>query len=111
MFQVCWKILIEIKYLFEEWFGVQVWVDNDCVMLVLVEKWQYQGIQQDFCVINVDYGIGLLFVINDYIYCGSLYGSGQIGYMIVNFDGKVCDCGRYGCFEIVVFFSVLKKQV
>ena len=39
-------------------------------------------------MINVDYGIGSSFVINDHIYRGSLYGSGQIGHTIVNPDGK-----------------------
>lgn len=48
-------------------------------------------------MINVDYGIGSSFVINEQIYRGSLYGSGQIGHTIVNPDGVVCDCGRYGC--------------
>ena len=72
--QARWKTPIEIKYLLEEQLGVQVRVDNDCVMLALAEKWQHQGIQPDFCVINVDYGIGSSFVINDQIYRGSLYG-------------------------------------
>ncbi len=38
-------------------------------------------------MINVDYGIGSSFVINEQIYRGSLYGSGQIGHTIVNPDG------------------------
>ncbi|MDU1152998.1 MAG: ROK family transcriptional regulator [Klebsiella michiganensis] len=100
----------QVKYLLEEQLGVQVRVDNDCVMLALAEKWQHQGIQPDFCVINVDYGIGSSFVINDQIYRGSLYGSGQIGHTIVNPDGKACDCGRYGCLETVASLSALKKQ-
>ena len=108
--QARWKTPIEIKYLLEERLGVQVRVDNDCVMLALAEKWQHQGTQQDFCVINVDYGIGSSFVINDHIYRGSLYGSGQIGHTIVNPDGKACDCGRYGCLETVASLSALKKQ-
>lgn len=108
--QARWKTPIEIKYLLEERLGVQVRVDNDCVMLALAEKWQHQGTQQDFCVINVDYGIGSSFVINDHIYRGSLYGSGQIGHTIVNPDGNACDCGRYGCLETVASLSALKKQ-
>ncbi|WP_426769920.1 ROK family protein [Pseudomonas aeruginosa] len=40
--------------------------------------------------------MGSSFVINEQIYRGSLYGSGQIGHTIVNPDGVVCDCGRYG---------------
>jgi predicted NBD/HSP70 family sugar kinase len=49
-------------------------------MLALAEKWQNPAANGDFCVINVDYGIGSSFVINDNIWRGSLYGSGQIGH-------------------------------
>lgn len=61
-------------------------------------------------MINVDYGIGSSFVINDHIYRGSLYGSGQIGHTIVNPDGNACDCGRYGCLETVASLSALKNR-
>lgn len=108
--QAPWKEPIELKYLLEEKLGVRVKVDNDCVMLALAEKWQNPANRQDFCVINVDYGIGSSFVINGQIYRGSLYGSGQIGHTIVNPDGMACDCGRYGCLETVASLSALKKQ-
>jgi len=108
--QAPWREPVEIKYLLEEKLGVTVRVDNDCVMLALAEKWQNPGNRQDFCVINVDYGIGSSFVINGQIYRGSLYGSGQIGHTIVNPDGMACDCGRYGCLETVASLTALKKQ-
>ncbi|WP_413498757.1 ROK family protein [Buttiauxella gaviniae] len=108
--QAPWREPVEIKYLLEEKLGVTVKVDNDCVMLALAEKWQNPANRQDFCVINVDYGIGSSFVINGQIYRGSLYGSGQIGHTIVNPDGMACDCGRYGCLETVASLSALKKQ-
>ena len=108
--QAPWREPVEIKYLLEEKLGVTVRVDNDCVMLALAEKWQNLANRQDFCVINVDYGIGSSFVINGQIYRGSLYGSGQIGHTIVNPDGMACDCGRYGCLETVASLSALKKQ-
>ena len=108
--QAPWREPIEIKYLLEEKLGVTVRVDNDCVMLALAEKWQNPASRQDFCVINVDYGIGSSFVINGQIYRGSLYGSGQIGHTIVNPDGMACACGRYGCLETVASLSALKKQ-
>ncbi|TCW18165.1 putative NBD/HSP70 family sugar kinase [Raoultella sp. BIGb0138] len=108
--QAPWKQPVEMKYLLEEKLNVRVMVDNDCVMLALAEKWQNDGHQQDFCVINVDYGIGSSFVINDQVWRGSLYGSGQIGHTIINPDGIACDCGRYGCLETVASLSALKKQ-
>jgi predicted NBD/HSP70 family sugar kinase len=85
-------------------------VDNDCVMLALAEKWQHDSQGRDFCVINVDYGIGSSFVINNQIYRGSLNGSGQIGHTILDPDGVACDCGRYGCLETIASLSALKKQ-
>ncbi|HED3139051.1 ROK family transcriptional regulator [Citrobacter farmeri] len=108
--QAPWKTPVEIKYLLEERLGIQVRLDNDCVMLALAEKWQNPAANEDFCVINVDYGIGSSFVIHDSIWRGSLYGSGQIGHTIVNPDGIACDCGRYGCLETVASLSALKKQ-
>ena len=108
--QAPWKEHIEMKYLLEEKLKTRVLLDNDCVMLALAEKWQNTDNQQDFCVINVDYGIGSSFVINQQIYRGSLYGSGQIGHTIVNPDGVACDCGRYGCLETVASLSALKKR-
>ena len=108
--QARWKSPIELKYLLEEELGVQVRVDNDCAMLALAEKWQNHSTQVDFCIINVDYGIGSSFVINDQIWRGSLYGSGQIGHTIINPDGIACDCGRYGCLETVASLTALKKQ-
>ncbi|MDO8234622.1 ROK family transcriptional regulator [Citrobacter werkmanii] len=108
--QAPWKQPVELKYLLEEKLNVRVMVDNDCVMLALAEKWQNDGEYRDFCVINVDYGIGSSFVINDQVWRGSLYGSGQIGHTIINPDGVACDCGRYGCLETVASLSALKKQ-
>lgn len=105
-----WKTPVEMKYLLEERLGVQVRLDNDCVMLALAEKWQNPAGLRDFCVINVDYGIGSSFVIHDQVWRGSLYGSGQIGHTIVDPDGSACDCGRYGCLETVASLSALKKQ-
>ncbi|AIR67632.1 ROK family transcriptional regulator [Cedecea neteri] len=108
--QAPWREAVEIKYLLEEKLNVEVRLDNDCVMLALAEKWQNNGNREDFCVLNVDYGIGSSFVINGQIYRGNLYGSGQIGHTIVNPDGMACDCGRYGCLETVASLSALKKQ-
>ncbi|MDA8495529.1 ROK family transcriptional regulator [Kluyvera georgiana] len=108
--QAPWKKPVEIKYLLEERLRVSVRVDNDCIMLALAEKWQNGSNRQDFCIVNVDYGIGSSFVINGQIYRGMLNGSGQIGHTIFDRDGIACDCGRYGCLETVASLSALKKQ-
>ncbi|CAI1040308.1 N-acetylmannosamine kinase [Serratia proteamaculans] len=108
--QAPWEGPVEIKYLLEERLKTEVLLDNDCVMLGLAEKWQNNANLQDFCVINVDYGIGSSFVINQQIYRGSLFGSGQIGHTIIDPDGSLCACGRYGCLETIASLSALKKK-
>ncbi|MBL0679685.1 ROK family transcriptional regulator [Aeromonas dhakensis] len=109
--QAPWHAPVELKYLQEERLGCEVMVDNDCIMLALAQKWQGAENVGDFCVINVDYGIGSAFIINGQIYRGALFGSGQIGHTIINPDGSACACGRYGCLETVASLSAIKKRV
>ncbi|WP_270828130.1 ROK family transcriptional regulator [Aeromonas sp. Y318-1] len=108
--QAPWHAPVELKYLLEERLGCEVIVDNDCIMLALAQKWQEEENVGDFCVINVDYGIGSAFIINGQIYRGALFGSGQIGHTIINPDGSACACGRYGCLETVASLSAIKKR-
>ena len=65
----------------------------------------------DFCVINLDYGIGSSFLINGEIYRGTLFGSGQIGHTIVEPQGKLCSCGRYGCLETIASTRAILAEV
>lgn len=102
---------IDFKYLLEEEFGAEVQVDNDCVMLALAEKWLTKDHPRDFCVINVDYGIGSSFLVNDKIFRGELFGSGQIGHSIIDQDGRKCCCGRYGCLETIASTKAITSEV
>lgn len=107
--QAAWKSPLQLKFFLEERLGTEVRVDNDCVMLALAEKWLNSNALSEFCVINVDYGIGSSFVINGEIFRGSLYGSGQIGHTVIDRNGKRCSCGRQGCLETVASLSTLKQ--
>ncbi len=97
--QAPWTDPIEIKYILEQRLHVDVLVDNDCVMMALAEKWMDGHGGQDFCILNIDYGIGSSFLINNHIYRGKMFGSGQIGHIKVADNGIVCGCGREGCLE------------
>lgn len=97
--QAPWTEAIEIKYILEQRLNVDVLVDNDCVMMALAEKWMDGHGGEDFCVLNVDYGIGSSFLINNNIYRGKMFGSGQIGHIKAVDNGVICGCGREGCLE------------
>lgn len=109
--QAKWAEPIDFKYLIEEEFGAEVQVDNDCVMLALAEKWLTKDHPKDFCVINVDYGIGSSFLVNDKIFRGDLFGSGQIGHSIIDQDGRKCCCGRYGCLETIASTKAITSEI
>lgn len=109
--QAPWRETIELKYLLESHLNTEVSLDNDCVMLALAEKWLSLQAPNDFCTINIDYGIGSSFIINDEIYRGKQFGSGQIGHTIVTPDGKRCGCGRYGCLETIASSEAILSDI
>ncbi|MFA0088197.1 ROK family protein [Vibrio sp. 10N.261.51.F12] len=109
--QAPWSELVEVKYILENRLGIDIEVDNDCVMITLAEKWINHNNYENFCVINVDYGVGSSFVIQHEVFRGQLYGSGQIGHTVVDPDGRRCGCGRYGCLETVASTNAIISTV
>lgn len=109
--QAPWKDAIEFKYLLSSYLKIDVILDNDCVMLALAEKWLNYHQNNDFCVLHLDYGVGSSFVINNNIYRGQQFGSGQIGHTIVISDGKKCSCGRYGCLETISSSKAILTEI
>lgn len=112
--QLKWHEPIYVKYILEKKLNIPVLVDNDCVMRCLAQKWHLlrTGIEhRDFCTLNLDYGIGSSFIINNEIYRGSLFGSGQIGHTIIDPYGRKCSCGRNGCLETEASIKAIKLLV
>lgn len=112
--QAPWHESLQIKYLLEQKTSCEILIDNDCVMRALAQKWdrlRNNEELQDICIINLDYGIGSSFVINNEIYRGSIYGSGQIGHTIIDPYGKQCSCGRFGCLETIASQKAIMRQI
>lgn len=112
--QAPWHEPFYVKFLLEQDMGLPVQIDNDCVMRALAQKWyllRKQSEIPDFSVINLDYGIGSSFLINGSIYRGPLFGSGQIGHTIIDPNGRLCSCGRYGCLETVASIEAIFRRV
>ncbi len=106
-----WKSF-SIRYRLASRFHVPVFVDNDCNIIALAEKWLGSAkAYKDFFIINLDYGIGAGIIINNYIYHGTSLFSGQIGHTPVTEYGPKCQCGNYGCLETVASEPALLKQL
>ena len=49
-------------------------------------------------------------VINGQIYRGKNGGAGELGHVMVDPDGPLCDCGRHGCLETLISESALVAE-
>ncbi len=97
-----------LRELLEPRMRVPVYIDNDVNTLSLSEKWLDKGTSEDnFIVITVGRGIGMGIVINGQIYRGIGGGAGELGHVIVDPNGPLCDCGRHGCLQSFVSDSAL----
>lgn len=50
--------------------------------------------------ISITQGIGTGIVIQDHLYKGKNKRAGEFGHMTIVPEGKLCNCGRRGCFEL-----------
>ncbi|MDZ7331187.1 MAG: ROK family protein [candidate division KSB1 bacterium] len=89
-----------IKKRFEERFHVPTWVDNDANMMALAEsrKGAGRGYRSVLCA-TLGTGIGGGMVINGELYRGSHYSAAEIGHIVIEIDGRPCNCGNRGCLE------------
>lgn len=103
---------VNIKEEFEKKFSIPVFVDNNTRTMALGESWFGTGknIKNFFCM-NIDYGVGGSFYIDDKIYRGISFGAGEIGHTTVDINGEMCTCGNRGCLETVASVKALRKKV
>ena len=103
---------VNIKSILEEKLKYPVFVDNDVRAIALGESLfgSAKGID-NFVAINISNGIGAGIIIDNKPYYGVDYSAGEIGHMVVEQDGTLCNCGNYGCLESVVSNKSIEKKV
>lgn len=91
---------INICHMLEQYFKVPVFIDNNVNAYALAELWQGHGKNlKDFIVVTYGTGIGCGIVINHKLYRGNFGGAGEIGHMVIDVEGRKCECGQRGCLE------------
>jgi fructokinase len=81
-------------------FGVPLSVDNDANCLALAEyfascKGKYGYVLA--VILGTGFGTGL--ILNRKLYRGAVGAAGEIGHCSIDFNGRLCECGRRGCAE------------
>ncbi len=94
-----------IKDYFEERYEVPTIVENDvnCV------AYAHRDLHRDFVCIALGTGIGCGIVLDGQVFHGSKGIAGEIGHIPIVKDGRVCNCGRRGCYEAYASTSALVK--
>ena len=64
----------------------------------------------DMACIAIGTGVGCGLIINGKIYNGSLGTAGEFGHMLIQLDGKLCNCGQRGCIEAYASGRALNEE-
>lgn len=80
--------------------GIPVLLENDANLAALGEHSLGAGRGTlNMVYVTVSTGIGGGLILNGSIYRGAYGGAGEIGHMVLDPDGPLCNCGRRGCLE------------
>ncbi|HVB03103.1 MAG TPA: ROK family protein [Chitinophagaceae bacterium] len=95
-----WKGVIPLSNLIKERFGLQAVVTNDANAAAIGEM-TYGAAKgmKDFIMITLGTGLGSGIVANGQLIYGHDGFAGELGHVIVEDEGRLCGCGRYGCLE------------
>lgn len=89
---------VPLRDILEQTTGMPVVMDKDVTASAVAEMWAApSGVAADFVYMYIGTGIGAGLVLNDTVVRGSSGNVGEIGHIIADNDGPVCDCGRRGC--------------
>lgn len=90
---------------------VPVILANDATCAVAGELYAGMGQKYDnFIMVTLGTGVGGGIVIGNKIYKGKGGRAGEIGHMIIKYDGLPCPCGQIGCYEQYASVNALIRQ-
>ncbi len=79
-----------------------VYLENDANVAALGEAWIGAGRNRDTAIcITLGTGVGGGIILNGKILRGVTVMAGEIGHMVLEPDGALCNCGHRGCLETV----------
>ncbi len=107
-----WKGKVPIKEMAEAQFGAPAVLHNDANASALGELYFGSGKgKRDFVVITLGTGIGSGFIVNGQLLIGHDGMAGEIGHTLSVPEGRLCNCGRKGCFERYASATGLKETI
>ncbi len=100
-----------IAAILEQKIGKKIYIDNDANAAALGEMIAGAGKgTENFVAITLGTGVGGGTIIGGKMLFGSYFAGGELGHMVIKFDGEPCKCGRRGCWETYASATALIRQ-
>lgn len=96
-----WKD-VPLRDILSKQFDKPVYLLNDARAAALGELYfgAAKGLK-NFIFITISTGIGGGIIINGELYSGAAGTAGELGHMVIDDDGPLCNCGNRGCWEML----------
>ncbi len=102
---------IPLKNILADHLGTDVYLINDASAAVLGEYLIGAGQGTNNLVyLTVSTGIGGGIIIDGKLYTGVDGCAGELGHMVIDAHGPQCNCGNYGCLEIMASGTAMAKE-
>ena len=96
----------------EEKTHLRTFVDNDAKSAAVYELFLGQGRNiNDFVLITFGTGIGSAIVVDRHIVRGKNNLAGEIGHLTLDENGRLCGCGKIGCFETISSGPAIRQSI
>lgn len=102
---------VPLRKLFHQLCPLPLYIENDANCAALAEYFAGAGRgTKRFITITLGTGIGGGIVHNGKISHGSNGMAGEVGHMVIDWNGEECPCGRKGCWERYASAKALKRM-
>ncbi len=103
---------LDLKKQIEDKYNIKTYIANDVEAATIAEL--LMGAAKDYknvlCVF-VGTGIGSCLVVDGKIYHGATGSAGELGHVIVDLNGRSCNCGAVGCLEAYASRSAIESRI
>lgn len=102
---------VHVRAEIQKYINKPVYVENDANCYALAES-MFGGAKgyKNSVTIIIGRNIGGGIIVDDNIYRGAFYGSGEVGHQVIVFEGEKCKCGRSGCWEAYASATALVRD-
>lgn len=101
---------VKIADMLESKIGKKIYIENDANAAALGEFVCGAGVgSETMIVLTLGTGIGGGIILNKQLYRGFNYTGAELGHIVIERNGRHCNCGRNGCFEAYASATGLAK--